>query len=360
MSDVFAPDPSRLDDVESPRPAAFHVFEYRGRRLLYDVNTAMVFEVNNPAAYRLLGELEENGSLASDIRSRCAGADIELVEELSRLENMGLFKPTVPLTEEEVEENLVSLVDHHPNKILLMVSQSCNFRCVYCYAVENNFPDEGKLMDEEIALKAIDHLFKVSGGRKYLTVSFFGGEPLLNFPVIRKVVDYSLAKADQEGKEVEFLMSTNASLITDEIADYLVEHEFSMLVSLDGPPELHNRFRPTKNGGPSHHLSLKGIYRLVRRYSRPHYVKVKAVLNHDNHNLLAVADYLESLGLRNIAIGGSREHPWGCRDFDLYGSDFDALEEQVEKLLDRVLDRLDNGRATGYNPFFHTLRSLGM
>lgn len=338
-------------------PSSFHAFEYRGRRLLFDVNSTAVFEVKGKMAYRLLKEFEESGGNPLSAMSGSPTKE-RAVREISRLREAGLFSSEPEKPEKGAEDYLERLLNHHPNKLLLMVSQSCNYRCVYCYAVENNFPDEGRLMDESTAYKAVDHLFEASGSRKYLTISFFGGEPLLNFPVIRKVVDYSLSRAKEEDRQVEFLMSTNGSLVTDEIADYLVKHEFSMLVSLDGPPEIHNRFRPTRSGGPSHHLSLKGAYRLLSRYPRKRYVKVKAVLNHESHNLLEIAEYLEGLGFTNIGIGGSRERSWGCRSFDIQGNDYTVLHNNVEALLDRFLKRLDENRPLGYNPFFHALRDL--
>lgn len=336
-------------------PTSFHVFEYRGRRLLYDVNTTAVLEVESIPAFELLKELEQ-GNGTTDKTDK---ATEQLLEELALLKTSGLFGSEVPESEESAESYLESLFDHHPNKILLIVSQSCNYRCAYCYAVENNYHDEGKLMDEETALRAVDYLFRVSGERKHLIISFFGGEPLLNFPVVKKVIEYSEAKALEEGREVEFLMSSNASLVTNEIGDYLVDHQVSMLVSLDGPPEIHNRFRPTKTGGPTHDLSLKGARKLLQRYPRKSFVKVKAVMNHENHDLRKIVEYLEDLGFTNIGVGGSRQRPWGCQDLDLCGSDFSEISESTESLLDRFLSRLDNDEPLGFNPFYSALTSLG-
>ena len=135
--------------------------------------------------------------------------------------------------------------------LALFLTQTCNMRCVYCYGEGGEYGGRG-VMSEATALAAVDWLLESSGEEKTVHVSFFGGEPLLNFLLLQRVVAYAREQAAVCGKEVKFGMTTNASLLTDEIIAYLAEEQISPLVSFDGPPEIHDRQRPFRNGRGSH------------------------------------------------------------------------------------------------------------
>jgi uncharacterized protein len=146
----------------------------------------------------------------------------------------------------------------------LFVAQQCNMRCVYCYGGAGEYGDKG-LMDEPTARRAVDWLIANSGAAGKINIGFFGGEPLLAFPLIAKVVAYARQKAGEAGKQVSFNMTTNGTLITEEIADFLAREEILPLVSYDGPPEVQNRQRPFKDGSGSHDTVAANVTRLLRR-----------------------------------------------------------------------------------------------
>jgi uncharacterized protein len=135
--------------------------------------------------------------------------------------------------------------------LALFLTQTCNLRCIYCYGEGGEYGGRG-MMSEETALAAVDWLLANSFEAKTLHVSFFGGEPLLNFPLLQRVVVYARGEAAAHGKEVKFGMTTNASLLTDEMIAYLAEEKIEPLISFDGPPEIHDRQRPFRNGRGSH------------------------------------------------------------------------------------------------------------
>ena len=135
--------------------------------------------------------------------------------------------------------------------LALFLTQTCNLRCVYCYGEGGEYGERG-VMSEATALAAVDWLLASAGEEKTVHVSFFGGEPLLNFPLLQRVVAYAREQAAVCGKEVKFGMTTNASLLTDEIIAYLAEEKIDPLVSFDGPPEVHDRQRPFRNGRGSY------------------------------------------------------------------------------------------------------------
>jgi uncharacterized protein len=145
--------------------------------------------------------------------------------------------------------------------LALFLTQTCNLRCVYCYGEGGEYGGRG-VMSEATALAAVDWLLASSFDEKTIYVSFFGGEPLLNFPLLQLVVAYAKEQATLRGKEVKFGMTTNATLLTDEIIAFLVREEISPLVSCDGPPEVHDRQRPFRNGRGSYARVHANVQRL--------------------------------------------------------------------------------------------------
>ncbi len=146
--------------------------------------------------------------------------------------------------------------------IALFVAQECNMRCVYCYGEGGEYAGKG-LMSDETAFRAVDWLMDNSKSLEKVNISFFGGEPLLNFSLIKKVVEYAKAKASERNKEITFGMTTNASLLTDEIISFIENEKIDALVSFDGPPAIQNRQRPFKNGSGSYDIVCGNIRKLL-------------------------------------------------------------------------------------------------
>ncbi len=145
--------------------------------------------------------------------------------------------------------------------IALLVAQECNMSCVYCYGQDGEYAGKG-MMSEETAFRAVDWLIENSKGIDRVNISFFGGEPLLNFPLIRKTVEYAKVKVSEKNKKVTFSLTTNGSLLTDEIISFLREEKIVPMVSFDGPPALQNRQRPFKNGSGSYDAVRENIRKL--------------------------------------------------------------------------------------------------
>ena len=112
----------------------------------------------------------------------------------------------------------------------LFITENCNLRCEYCFASDM----EKKDIPSDLAHKAIDFLFENSKGERFVIVSFWGGEPLLRFPMIKKLVMYSLESAKQEGKRIRFSIPTNATLLNEEILGFIQKHTISVSLSIDG------------------------------------------------------------------------------------------------------------------------------
>ena len=146
--------------------------------------------------------------------------------------------------------------------IALFVTQQCNLRCIYCYGDGGGYGSGGE-MTRETARQAVDWIIKQSRKVKRLTIRFFGGEPLLNFPLIRDVVQYARERGAACGKEFSFTITTNASLLDDEKIAFLKDQQIEPFVSLDGPRDVQDRQRPFGNGKGSYEAIVPKIKKLL-------------------------------------------------------------------------------------------------
>lgn len=151
--------------------------------------------------------------------------------------------PTLNPADRSVRQPVVTLV--------LFLAQQCNLRCVYCYGAGGEYGERG-LMSAETALAAVDWLMENSLDAEQVYISFFGGEPLLNFPLLQQVVSHARQQAVARGKQVAFSMTTNGTLLTGKIIAYLKAEQIEPLISFDGPPQVQNRQRPFRNGRGSY------------------------------------------------------------------------------------------------------------
>lgn len=148
-----------------------------------------------------------------------------------------------------------------PAGILIMVTQTCNLACSYCYAGGGTYGGKTKLMPEEDALRAIDVMLQRAPQRREFTVTFFGGEPLLNFPLVRRIVSYCNSLSADLGMHFHFSMTTNCTIVSDEIVQFLKTNQFTLMVSFDGlGQETH---RPFADGSSSAHLVRENLRRLA-------------------------------------------------------------------------------------------------
>lgn len=147
--------------------------------------------------------------------------------------------------------------------IVLFVTQECNLKCIYCYGDGGGYGSSG-YMTNDTAFRSVDWLIKQSENKNKLAISFFGGEPLLNFTLIKDVVQYALEQGDKNGKEFDFRLTTNATLLDDEKIAFLKEHRIIPLVSFDGPKKLQDTQRPYKNGRGSYDSVMPIIRKLLK------------------------------------------------------------------------------------------------
>lgn len=192
---------------------------------------------------------------------------------VQRYQSFGLMQPNVV---EKIEHPKAKMIEQYlttrMHQLILQVTQQCNLRCAYCaYSgiYEGNRTHSSKRMSFETAKKAIDFFLQRCSSLGQVTIGFYGGEPLLEFELIKKCVAY--VKKNVDGKQVTFNMTTNGTLLSDEVADYLMENDFSLMISLDGSEKEHDVNRKFANGTGSFSTIMNNIRRLRERH--PEYDK---------------------------------------------------------------------------------------
>lgn len=149
------------------------------------------------------------------------------------------------------------------SSLSLNVMEDCNFACVYCYGDSGTYHTPNTRMSPEVGKKAIDLLMRE--GKKVVNLQFFGGEPLLNFPLIRELVHYAKGKAEEYCKSVTFSITTNGYLITDKVIDFFLENNFTVTLSFDGHREIQNHNRPLRGGYPTFDVVARNAKKMLER-----------------------------------------------------------------------------------------------
>ncbi len=237
-----------------------HFFETPKGKYFYDVNTNAIVRVT-PRLYEYLnGEIEhllDNADVAGEIETLTLAGMLS-ADKWERIEH-----PETRLLKEHLDGSIESLT--------LQITQQCNLRCKYCpYSGSYyNRKHSNACMNIEIAKKAIDFYIQHSSDRRELDIGFYGGEPLIQYDMIKEAVEY--ARKQGEGKKVHFHITTNATLLDMEKINFLVKNEFKIMISLDGPRELHDKNRMKTDGKGSFDKVMENVQLIWEHF--PEYVK---------------------------------------------------------------------------------------
>ena len=186
----------------------------------------------------------------------------ELVDALTELHQLGAL---VPAGHQSPVPSYVRLDKLPLSTLVLNVTNKCNLSCKYCYEYgEDRLAPESAtaFMDEQTAFDSVEFLIDQSGPIERITLTFFGGETLLNFKVVRSTIEYARRRAREEGKNIDFSLTTNATLLTKEVIGFLAENHVGVTISIDGPKEMQDEFRTFKDGRGSYNHILPRIREL--------------------------------------------------------------------------------------------------
>ena len=324
------------------RSGRFTTFRAAGETVLFRID-GLVVTLDDVLADAFDGRTaEELWTAHSEEAIERASADLEQLHRAGVFD-LGAHVPAAP---------------HAASSLTLMVAQNCNLTCTYCYGGEGTYGSRTKTMSTEVADQAVDMLMMRAPGRRRYAITFFGGEPLLNFPVIVHTVERCRELAKGADARFRYSITTNGTVMTDRIIDFLAEHRFSVMISYDGPHGRHRRFR---NGRPSSSRVEATIARLAARGID---VQVRATITSDNMEVREIIDQTTSLGARHVAMSTATPPPteFGPRCADLapsaaQQSEFQQMLREVARdNVERAIEGKD--RIASLDPYAALIRNL--
>lgn len=336
-----------------------HQYKNNGFYIIMDVNSGSV-HVADPVLYdaveiaaKVMPELDGPQELPEHVKA-------ELLKELTpaygeeeireAIEDMQALIDREELFTKDVYRDYV--VDFKKRKtvvkaLCLHIAHDCNLACKYCFAEEGEYHGRRALMSFEVGKRALDFLIANSGNRRNLEVDFFGGEPLMNFSVVKQLVEYGRSKEKEYNKNFRFTMTTNGVLLNDEIMDYCNREMSNVVMSLDGRKEVNDHMRPFRNGKGSYELIVPKFQKFAKlRGEKDYYIRGTFT----RHNLDFSKDVLEfaDLGFHSMSIEpvvAKPEEEYAIREEDL-----PVILEEYDRLAKEYVKRKKEGK--GFN-FFH-------
>lgn len=236
--------------------------------------------------------------------------------------------------------------------LCLHVAHTCNLNCSYCFASQGKYKGERALMSYETGARALDFLIENSGTRRNLEVDFFGGEPLMNFDVVKRLVAYAREKEKEKNKNFRFTLTTNGVLIDDEVIDFCNREMSNVVLSLDGRKEVHDRFRKDYAGNGSWEKIVPKFQRLVEKRGGKNYY-IRGTYTHLNVDFTEDIKEMLSLGFTELSL-----EPVVCDKNDpnaLTEEDLPVLKREYEKLAELMLKRKKEGKPF---TFYHYMLDL--
>ncbi len=301
-----------------------HIFDFRDSHYIFDVGSGSLHVCDENTARYLAGKSD---SLPEE--------DIQALENLRR---EGLL--------DKAEISVCPQKKKEAKALCLHISHDCNLRCAYCFADEGAYHAAREMMSFETAKAAIDFLLKESGDRRVLEVDFFGGEPLMNFEVLKETVAYAKEEGEKLGKKFLFTTTTNGLLLDEEKGAYLNEEMENVVLSLDGRPEVHDAVRRTVNGKGSFSAVIDNIKRFVASRGDKHYY-VRGTYTAKNLDFSKDILFLADQGFENISM---EPVVTSIPELAIREEHLPILEREYEILAEEYLRREREGR--GFL-FFH-------
>ena len=271
------------------------------------------------------------------------------LEDIKALENAG------KLYSEDQFENLAYNYKNNSKVIkalCLHVAHTCNLNCSYCFASQGKYQGERALMSFEVGKRAFDFLIENSGTRRNLEVDFFGGEPMMNFDVVKQLVAYARSIEKEHNKNFRFTFTTNGVLLDEEVMDFLNREMHNVVLSLDGRKEVNDHFRKNYAGEGSYDTIVPKFQRLVEKRGGKDYY-VRGTFTHNNVDFTNDLFHMVDLGFTELSM-----EPVVCPPGDPYAltkEDMPKIFEQYEILAKEMLRRKKEGRAF---TFYHYMLDL--
>ena len=329
-----------------------HKFRFEEANIVMDVHSGAI-HVLDEVAYDIVEDVvaRTKEEVLAKYKDKYEPSVLEeAIEELTELIEAEMLG-----TEDSYKDLVPAFLSRNPvvKALCLHVAHDCNLKCKYCFAGEGEYHGARGLMSIEVGKAAIDFLAKNSGNRKNIEVDFFGGEPLMNFKMVKEVVDYARSIEAETKKKFRFTMTTNGVLLNDEIIDYLGKEMHNVVLSMDGRKEVNDHMRPTPNGKGSYDVIIPKFKKLVEKREGKQYY-LRGTFTHHNLDFAEDVLHMNELGFNEVSV-----EPVVApteMDYALQLEDIDTICQEYEKLAKEMLRR--HKEENGCFNFFHFMVDL--
>ncbi len=325
------------------------------RRVLFHIPTSSLFDLDDITGdiYDFFKEkitVSKEDIKAAFKRKYTPDDILEVIEDFLEMEIIQGDKNPHP------HNPKVTIKNYPLSTIILNVNTGCNLGCSYCYKEDLVAPAKGELMGFETAQKSIDLLLKEGKSRDRVNIVFFGGEPLSNMPLIKAAVEYAERRCAEEGKKVDFSLTTNATLLTPKIIDYLNRHRFGIAISMDGPREVHDKNRKTIGGKGTYDVVSKKAKMLLDHYTaRP--VGARVTLTAGVTDVMSIHHHLKyDLGFAEVGFAPVTSGDMSF--FNLNNAELHEVFQNMKKLGEDYTEKALRGENNGFSNMHQMMTDL--
>ena len=335
-----------------------HQYKLNGYNIVLDTASGSVHSVDDVAydVIEMYGNKVKDGEIVSAILKKYSDrADVTEDDVLDCIEDVRELERGGKLFSEDKYEKLAYDFKNNSKVVkalCLHVAHTCNLNCSYCFASQGKYHGDRAVMSFEVGKRALDFLIENSGTRRNLEVDFFGGEPLINFDVVKRLVAYAREVEGKHGKNFRFTLTTNGVLIDDDVIDFANREMSNVVLSLDGRKEVNDHFRKNYNGDGSYDAIVPKFQELVHRREGKNYY-VRGTFTHNNVDFVNDILHMADLGFTELSM-----EPVVCPPGDPYAltaEDLEIVKEQYEILAKEMLKRKKEGRPF---TFYHYMLDL--
>ena len=319
-----------------------HQYKLGGYNIVLDVCSGAIHVVDE-VAYDIIEIFEENSKedILASVSEKYSGreditsSDIEeCYNQVVALKESGkLFSPD---TFEPMAGELKAKTAGVIKALCIHIAHTCNLNCSYCFASQGKYHGDRAMMSFEVGKRALDFLIENSGSRRNLEVDFFGGEPLMNFDVVKQMVEYARSIEKEKGKNFRFTLTTNGLLIDDDVIEFANKEMSNVVLSLDGRKEIHDRYRVDYAGNGSWERIVPKFQKLVEaRGGKGYYMR--GTFTHANPDFLKDIQQMLDLGFTELSMEPVVSTPSDPEA--LTQDDLQVVMDQYEKLAELMLER---------------------
>ena len=329
-----------------------HQYKNNGYNIVMDINSGAVHIVDD-VVYDVLPFLDEKKDEEEILKALSDTYPEESIREAisdcKELEKSGV------LFTEDIYEQAIENFSRRPTVVkalCLHIAHDCNLACRYCFAEEGEYHGRRALMSYEVGKKALDFLIENSGNRRNLEVDFFGGEPLMNWQVVKDLVQYGREQEKKYNKNFRFTLTTNGVLLDEEIMEFCNKEMANVVLSIDGRKEVHDFMRPFRRGKGSYDLIIPKFRKFAESRNQDKYY-VRGTFTRHNLDFSEDVLHLADLGFEQISVEPVVAQPE--EEYALREEDIPQICEEYDRLAVEMIKRHKEGR--GFN-FFHFMIDL--